>query len=397
MKYKILHCFIITLSCVYVHAMNFLEQNPQYQSYVKQAKLYDYIQDSKAIKHLKRKWNKKKDIRIRIFGDSHIAGDFISNELRTILGNINAVGFAYPLMPPYHQTLMLDYKSENFDVLDSRKKQYDIPYPMGGVIALPNTLPAFIQISINPKQIHTDETLFTTYIVFKNSEPTPAFLVEDSKQKKYVIQTSQMQHWEIMQLSLSFPITIHAMNDKAMLGGYFIYQRKDNNIVEHLGINGVRSDIWLKWDNAILQEELGLFDYDIIILCYGSNDAMFNTINKEKFIANYHSFITMLKEKNPNALIVFMSPPPVLVPVGSSKNRYQLSPTFHVVKEAMRKVAQTEHALFFDIDEFITSTGGKATWIKHGLSKKDVHLLPSGYKLIAHGFYYSLQNFLDSY
>ena len=118
----------------------------------------------------------------------------------------------------------------------------------------------------------------------QNDEP-------DSKQKKYVIQTSQMQHWEIMQLSLSFPITIHAMNDKAMLGGYFIYQRKDNNIVEHLGINGVRSDIWLKWDNAILQEELGLFDYDIIILCYGSNDAMFNTINKEKFISqNEHQF-----------------------------------------------------------------------------------------------------------
>ena len=41
----------------------------------------------------------KQDLHIRIFGDSHMAADFFSRELRKLLIKVNAVGFATKIPP----------------------------------------------------------------------------------------------------------------------------------------------------------------------------------------------------------------------------------------------------------------------------------------------------------
>ena len=43
------------------------------------------------------------------------------------------------------------------------------------------------------------------------------------------------------------------------------------------------------------------------------------------------------------------------------------------------------------MSDFIAKTGGKDEWIEKKLSKKDVHLTPSGYRLMASGFYNALK------
>ncbi len=377
--------------------LNFLEINPQYKPYMEHAVLQNYMEDSVTLKQVKHKWNRRKDLRIRVFGDSHVASDFITNEWRNILGNINAVGFTYPLMPPYHQTLLLEYQNNGFLVFDSRKPNDYTDYPMGGIIAYPKALPASINLHINPKQIRAWNNIFITQIVFKNSDTQAALRIEDAESKKYTLYANANDTWEIASLKLKFPITIHALNQDAKLGGYFIYKEHESNIIEHLGVNGVRSDIWTKWNKKILEKELQLLDYDIILLCYGSNDAVYNILKEERFIANYREFIAMLKQNNPNAIIILMSPPPVLLPIDTSKKKYKTTQTFLPVKEAIAKVAKMEHIMLFDIDEFIKKNGTKSAWIEHNLSKKDVHLTPQGYKLIAHGIYQALTDILNTY
>ena len=44
--------------------------------------------------------------------------------------------------------------------------------------------------------------------------------------------------------------------------------------------------------------------------------------------------------------------------------------------------------------DFISDTGSKDSWVKDNLSKEDVHLSPSGYKLIAHALHRGLQNLI---
>ena len=391
-------CFIVFLmyfSLNYIaiaQPLNFLELNPQYKSYMKHAVLQNYMEDSVLLKQLKHKWKRHKDLRIRVFGDSHVASDFITNELRNILGNTNSIGFTYPLMPPYHQNLLLTYQNNGFLVIDSRKPSDYSDYPMGGIVAYPEELPASISLSINPNQLRSLNNKFIMQIVFKNSDTKQALRIEDADLKSHILYASQQDKWDIESLKLKFPITIHALSENVKLGGYFIYKEKDSNIIEHLGVNGVRSDIWKKWDKEILEKELKVLDYDIIMLCYGSNDAMYNVLKEDRFIENYREFIAILKENNPNAIIILVSPPPVLLPSDTSKRQYQITNTFIPVKEAIAKIAKMEHIMLFDIDDFIEKNGAKNSWTNLNLSKRDVHLTPQGYKLVAHGIYHAIAN-----
>lgn len=396
---KYLICCIIHFILIYdINAKipTFLELNPQYKSYMQYAVLQDYMKDSVLLKHLQHKWDKRNDLHIRVFGDSHIASDFITNELRNILGNINSVGFTYPLMPLYHQTLLVEYENDGFLLLDSRKTNDYEDYPMGGFVAYPASLPASIKLSINPKQIPIWNNNFIMQIVFKNSDTKESLKIEDADSRIHILHTSESDTWDIASLKLKFPITIHALSENVKIGGYFIYTEKDSNIIEHLGMNGVRSDIWKRWNKDILEKELQVLSYDIIMLCYGSNDAMYNVLKEDLFIKYYREFISMLKQYNPNAIIILMSPPPVLIPINASKSKYESAKTFLPVKEAISKIAKLENIMLFDIDEFIEKNGTKPTWTELNLSKKDVHLTPQGYKLIASGIYQAINNAIQA-
>lgn len=395
-KYCFIVCVMFYSLCYFAVAqtLNFLELNPQYKSYMNYAVLQNYMKDSVLLKQLKHKFKKRKNLRIRVFGDSHIAGDFITSELRNILGNINSVGFAYPLMPAYHQNLLLTYQDDGFLLFDSRKTNDYYDYPMGGLVAYPEDLQASITLNINREQLSVWNNKFIMQIVFKNSDIKQALRIEDADLKSYILHAKEPNQWEIDRLQLRFPITIYALSQDVKLGGYFIYKEKHSNIVEHLGVNGVRSDFWKRWNKEALEKELKVIDYDIIMLCYGSNDAMYNVLKEEQFIENYKEFIAILKKSNPNATIILVSPPPVFIPINTSKTKYKIAKSFIPVKKAILKVAKMEHVMLFDIDEFIKKNGAKNSWIKLNLSKKDVHLTPQGYRLVAHGIYHAIKNTL---
>ncbi|MWV61730.1 GDSL-type esterase/lipase family protein [Helicobacter saguini] len=454
-----------------VQENSFLYKNPQYKSYLEKAILHDFSdkRNKEILKKVATKWKSKKNLKIRIFGDSHIASDFIANEFRNLLGNINALGFTYPLQPISHQSLILNYEAKNFNILDVRmplSQLKNLPnlemlnFPLGGVIAYPkineineaaksaksskNTESnSFIKLDINPKSNIKNDT-FITQIIYKNDSKNPAFLVQDSK-NSFILQTKEINKWEMQLLELNFPINITALSENAMLGGYFFYKNNDNNIVESIGLNGVRSDIWLKWDKEILKSELDILDYDIIILSYGSNNAMYDVFNEEKFIKNYADFIALLREYNKECVFILVAPPPVLK---MEKKKYVETRNNKAVNAAVIKLARKEHTLLFNMSEFIESsakdeldkelekqeqnkaknsknTNSKSTkntaknaknvpvgnknamqdsikttkdiWIKNNLSKKDVHLTPQGYYLTADALFYSLnQKFFDT-
>ncbi|RDU72689.1 hypothetical protein CQA66_03555 [Helicobacter aurati] len=383
-----------------LHAAGFLDKNQQFKKYLQQAKILNFSQNTQAIENFRNKWLAKKNLKIRVLGDSHIAADFITHELRTILGNANSIGFTYPIMPDYHQNLLLSYQSTNFRILDSRKKfaDYALDYPLGGIIAVVEKLPASITLNVKESLLNIANKNFTTQIIFQGPANTHSFRIEDANHNTAIL-AAKTQQWEIAQHDFTFPITIYALNEKAKLGGYFIYKKNNPLLIEHLGVNGVRSDIWLKWNLKAVKRQLSLLEYDLIILCYGSNDATLDNLNREKFIRNYSEFIRILRHYNPHTLILLVSPPPVLLPIPSNKaeiKQYRLAKSFQAVQEAIHIIAQKEHTLLFDTNDFIQKTGSKKQWTLNNLSKPDVHLSPAGYKLIANALYKALQDIFSA-
>ena len=111
----------------------------------------------------KAKLQTRENLIIRILGDSHIAGDFISHRLRGLMFEEYTFGLVYPLFPAYHQHIALKYESSNFEVLNSRNNELD-EYPLGGIVAKPIELPAHITLS---PQNTTEQTL--SKIIFKST------------------------------------------------------------------------------------------------------------------------------------------------------------------------------------------------------------------------------------
>ena len=71
-----------------------------------------------------------------------------------------------------------------------------------------------------------------------------------------------------------------------------------------MGINGARSDLWLRWTQEIFDKELQIIQYDLVILSYGSNDAIATKFDPETFMQNYRALIRKIRRHNPNAVIL---------------------------------------------------------------------------------------------
>ena len=337
----------------------------------------------------KAKLQTRENLIIRILGDSHIAGDFISHRLRGLMFEEYTFGLVYPLFPAYHQHIALKYESSNFEVLNYRDNELD-EYPLGGIVAKPIELPAHITLS---PQNTTEQTL--SKIIFKSTNQNSALVIEDSAKQQFIINAKHPFVWQILTLKLRYPITIHALNEKVLLGGLFISNEEGaNNIIENLGINGAKADIWLKWDKELFMQQMRILPADLYILCYGSNDALYSNFNEALFLKNYGNLIDTIKAANPNANILLLSPPPVVQKVSNATKRkkavYKLTKNANPVKTAIVKLAQEKQIMLFSMEDFINESGGKAKWESANLAKPDVHLLPNGYRLIADKLYYEL-------
>lgn len=353
---------------------NLLESTSGIKNYQKQ-----------SVSTLKTKLKTKNNIVIRILGDSHIAGDFLSHRLRKLLFKDYTFGFVYPLYPAYHQHIALKYESNNFQIINSRIDDFNT-YPLGGIIAKPLELPAHIKIA---PQNDTKEAM--SKIIFQSPNKNGVIVIEDNASQKFIINAKNPFTWQIISLKLHFPITIHALNDKVLLGGFYINE-KDSNIIENLGINGAHSNIWLKWDKELFMQQMRILPADLYVLCYGSNDALYDNFNESTFLKNYGELIDNIRLANPQANILLLSPPPVVKKVSKKgrKSVYKVTKNAKPVKLAISKLAEQKATMLFSMEDFINESGGKEKWEKANLAKKDVHLLPNGYKLIADKLYYEL-------
>lgn len=349
-------------------------------------------------------------VRMAVFGDSHIAGDFMPRVWRARFMEVDSVGFAYPIFPPFHQNLLIHYQHKGFEILNSRKDAYS-DYPMGGIIARAKSEQAFVQLGLNFPKEQQD---FLVRVVFRAPSTLGAFILRDSNGKEVRLGASEKDRWEISSpMALRFPVRINALLPNAMLGGYFIDTpalRKNpapkpahnqsygvdtpESFVINLGINGARSDVWLKWNRALLERELELItQLDFIAISYGSNDAISASFNDKLYRENFSAFIALLRQYHPNATILLIGAPQVLIK-RKDTGAYKPTTNYEAVRKATKQVARENHTLYFDMQDFIEESGGKQKWIAQALSKQDVHLSPYGYKLVAESIAYHLEALL---
>jgi lysophospholipase L1-like esterase len=147
---------------------------------------------------------------------------------------------------------------------------------------------------------------------------------------------------------------------------------------ETLGVNGAQADRILGWNSAILDPELMSRDPALIVLAYGTNEALSRSWTAEEYRAALIEIIHRLRAAVPVASILLIGPPDCQYRTGGRRLPF---PHLDQVIEIQRDVARANGCAFWDWRRAMGGPGSVRQWVQAGLGQGDyTHLTGAGYR-----------------
>jgi len=148
---------------------------------------------------------------------------------------------------------------------------------------------------------------------------------------------------------------------------------------ETLGINGAQASLMLDWNSSILEPELVSRDPALIVLAYGTNEALSRSWTAEEYRASLTEIVRRLRAAVPTASILLIGPPDCEY---RTRGRRLPFPHLDQVVDIQRAVAQTNGCAFWDWRAAMGGPGAVRQWVQAGLGQGDyTHLTGSGYRM----------------
>ena len=149
---------------------------------------------------------------------------------------------------------------------------------------------------------------------------------------------------------------------------------------ETLGINGAQANLMLQWNPAIFSPELMSRDPALIVIAYGTNEALSRTWGAEDYRAGLTEIIRRLREAAPVASILLIGPPDCEYRM---RGRRLPFPHLDQVIEIQREVALANGCAFWDWRAAMGGVGSVRQWVQAGLGQGDyTHLTGGGYRMV---------------
>ncbi len=147
---------------------------------------------------------------------------------------------------------------------------------------------------------------------------------------------------------------------------------------EELGINGAQANLILDWNSAILAPELMSRDPALIVLAYGTNEALSRSWTADEYRAALTEIVHRLRAAVPVASILLIGPPDCEYRTGGRRLPF---PHLDQVIEIQRDVAQANGCAFWDWRAAMGGPGSVRQWVQAGLGQADyTHLTGNGYR-----------------
>lgn len=142
-----------------------------------------------------------------------------------------------------------------------------------------------------------------------------------------------------------------------------------------LGANGASSASFLKSEHLVPQ--LASIEPDLFILSLGVNDTQAAGFEKDEFIENYDTLITILRKAAPNAAVLLTTTTDNYIRKRTS-NRRSIT-----AKEAMFQLMLTHDIGVWDLFSLMGGYRSMTQWYKAGLASRDkVHFNSRGYAVV---------------
>ena len=148
---------------------------------------------------------------------------------------------------------------------------------------------------------------------------------------------------------------------------------------ETLGINGAQASLMLNWNSSILAPELASRDPALIVLAYGTNEALSRSWTAEEYRASLTEIIQRLRSAVPVASILLIGPPDCEY---RARGRRLPFPHLDEVIQIQREVAQANGCAFWDWRAAMGGPGAVRQWVQAGLGQGDyTHQTGAGYRM----------------
>lgn len=333
---------------------------------------------------LKKAFEQKK-LHVVQLGDSHTAGDYLTEQLRKRLQQDigdGGLGFAYPMAVKGQRVARHGYSGSGWQLSNSRfDKNGD--YALGGMTATSTGSSGRLTVT---SQYYNNDSQQARIVV--NGQSGQSIKVSDSNGVRNL--PLSKNGWQTVSTPIVFPYSVQA-EAGTKVGGAWI-NRPTGGTVSALGINGATQSYWQRW-RPELEQDLAASQADLVILAYGTNEAFQGSANNQKQITK--DAIAKVRQGLPNASILVLGAPESLKSTsGSCGTR---APSLDTVQAQLRQAAQESGVLYWSWEDAMGGRCSMKSWISQGLGASDgVHFTRSGYERTANSLYSDLKQLLAS-
>lgn len=321
---------------------------------------------------------KERSFHIVQLGDSHTAGDSMTDalrgELQAVYGN-GGMGWSMPMYFSGQRLAEFGYDNQGWTPISSRRT-YDEDYTLGGLLAKPNGVGS--RLTIKSKKARSEQTIIVS---IKQGVYDDAFLVTDAHGEQFSIEAPKKNGlWQTatFKAALPFSITAQGLVKESYIGGWWAFNpARTGAVVSALGINGAQLAHWSRWNTPAWQNELQTVSPNLIVLAYGTNEA-YGDVNPDTVRQTLQNQIGRIRSAVPDAAIMIVSSPEALK---STSGSCGVRPTYLTqIQQVQQEVAMSERTLFWDWQQAMGGSCSMTSWIRHGKASKDgVHFTHSGY------------------
>jgi len=160
----------------------------------------------------------------------------------------------------------------------------------------------------------------------------------------------------------------------------WVAQNQSGITYETLGINGAQAGMLLDWNQSILAGEMADREPALIVLAYGTNEALSPKWTAEEYSATFSEVIRRVRAAAPLASILIVGPPDCEKRL---RGRHYPFPHLNEVIQVQRRIALENGCAFWDWRTRMGGPGSVRQWVQAGLGQGDfVHLTGTGYRLV---------------
>jgi lysophospholipase L1-like esterase len=150
---------------------------------------------------------------------------------------------------------------------------------------------------------------------------------------------------------------------------------------EPLGINGVEASVILHWNEDMLATYLRRRHPALIILAYGTNEAVEPNRNFQAYRAMFSTVLERLHRACPGVPILVLGPPDGYV---RSHGKWQPLPEADAIIAAQQAACRQHDCAFWDTRGRMGGAGSMKDWAYAGLAQGDyIHFSAAGYQRLA--------------